>query len=143
MRKHVVVTKFPQRELGIIRVSAKVLNTVETLSETSQSFAEIFLIALVGTVSEQPAEVDASRKGILDVTERGRPATGFIGDVVLHASVEVDGKFSLADGSSEAIVVLPRICIVCVVLGVVDMLLRTISTQPFGGHFEFSPFQSD
>jgi len=99
MREDVVVTKFAQYQLRVVGVSRKVLQGMESLSkqisdasmiwmelpQTAQRFKQITLLTL-----SRPARVDAtemygSTQAEFDIASARRPASTFIGDVVLHA----------------------------------------------------------
>lgn len=70
---------------------------------------------------------------------RRHDSSSLIGNVILHASVRVDGKLgSFIDWTTKATVILAGIDIVCVVFGVVNVVFGTVTAKTVGRDFEFA-----
>src|ERR1700709_2564754 len=62
----------------------------------------------------------------------------FVGNVVLQAGSRVNGQLNtLVDRTTKSAIILGRIKVICVVLGVVDMIFGTIAPKSISRDFEF------
>ena len=70
---------------------------------------------------------------------RGHDANTLVRNVVLHASLGINGELDLlVNGPTETAVVLTGILVISVVLGVVNVLLGPVATKSFAGNFELA-----
>lgn len=142
MREDVVVSKFAESQLSIVGVSTKVLriplvncskkkqifrqylHTMQGLTKTAESLAQVLLVALVASMSIHATIMNSSLKAVSDITRRSGPVTTFIGNVVLHSSIRINCKLRRLNRSTETLVELSGVNVVGIVLRVVYVFLR-------------------
>lgn len=93
---------------------------MKTGSHEPKSLVQILLVVVAAVSS---TKLDALSKEAANVNSTGHDIEVLVCNVVLHASLLVDGQLdALVDGSSQTLVIVTGIDIVSVVLGVVNVV---------------------
>jgi len=110
------------------------------LPETPEGFTEVIVSAggAPTPVGVEPTKVDGPRKGPAQVTGTCHPATGLVGNVVLHAGSGIYIELPRVDGPSQSLVVLPRVLPIRVPQRVVDVLFGSVDAQPLCRYLELA-----
>lgn len=96
----------------------------------------IELRVIIGTI-EISSQTDAFVENSPDVRSRSNNASLLICNVILHSSSVVNGQFDTwVDGATQPPIVLSGIGIVCIVLGVINVIFGTIATQALWSNLE-------
>ncbi|KAG7147775.1 hypothetical protein HYQ46_003363 [Verticillium longisporum] len=123
-----------QGKLDVVAVGEKVFEAVKPGSQKTQSLKEI-LLPLVAAVFA--TELDAVAQKVAKKLGRSHNASPLIRNVVLHASLGVDGKLdALINGTTKSTVISSSILVIGIVLGVIDVLLRAVAAEPVSRHLE-------
>jgi hypothetical protein len=96
-------------------------------------------ISLIVVVLVAAALLNASANQSSKKVCRSHNANTFIGNVVLHASFLVDSQLSLfIDGASESSIIVASVYAFAVSLGIINVLLGSVASEPLGCNFEFA-----
>lgn len=139
MREDIAEAHLPQCKLDVIGMGAKILQAMQTLTKTSKRFMKISIVPFGATraMGEGSAVVDAPSKRVFDITRASSPTTLLVRNVILQAGVGVDGELYLVNRASQPLVKLAGVGIIGVILGIVDVLFRSVDTKPITSDLEF------
>ena len=100
------------------------LKTVAASAKEPQSLVQIGLVSILVVTA---GELNGATEELADEASRGGDSRVFVGNVVLQTGALIDGELdALIDGSAKTLVILAGIEVICVVLGVVDVLLGAV-----------------
>ena len=113
------------------------LHAVQGLAKTSQCLTEAVLFTLaLRSMAIDAAVMDGSTEAESQVTSTGRPIAGFIGDIVLHTSAQINLNLFSANRATQPRIELPCVLAIAVAQRVVNVLFWAVYAQTFLSDFE-------
>jgi hypothetical protein len=113
--------------------------TLQTVQSGSHKAKSLVLVRLSSGVLVSTSELNGTAEELLDVFGRCHDACTFVCNIVLHACLRIDRQLSFfINRSSQAFIILTGIDVLGVILGVVDVVLRTVAAQSFGSDLKLA-----
>jgi hypothetical protein len=116
MREYFGKSKTDKRQFAEVRMRWEVLEGVEKLAEEPECFIFIFLCTRRTSAA---ADLNTTLEGTANKTFGSIPWTGFVRDIILHASVRINLQFTWIHRGTEAWIVSSSIFAFTVTLGIV------------------------